>query len=206
MFTLPKLPYRHTALEPHIDEKTMRIHHGKHHAAYVDNLNKALEGYKELSAKPIEKLLFEIDKVPQVIRQAVINHGGGNANHSLFWKIMRPPPAGRGEPQGGFLKTIKKEFSSLEKFKEQFTQKAMSVFGSGWAFLVVTPSKSLTLKRHSFQNSPYIYGNIPILGLDVWEHAYYLKYQNRKADYIEAWWNIVNWEQVAKNFDNAVSS
>jgi Fe-Mn family superoxide dismutase len=204
-FKLPKLLYAYSALEPHIDEQTMRIHHGKHHAGYVDNLNKALAGHNEFSGKSVEKLLSEIETVPEDIRQTVINNGGGHANHSLFWEIMGPPSAGGvgGKPSGNLLKAIEKEFSSLEKFKEQFTEKAMTVFGSGWTFLMITQSGSFSVKRHSFQNSPYMHGNTPILGIDVWEHAYYLKYQNRRADYIEAWWNIVNWKQVEENFSKA---
>jgi len=204
MFSLPKLPYSYSGLKPYIDEETMRIHHGKHHAAYVDNLNVALEGYKELSGKSIENLLADIGKVPQDIRQAVINHGGGHANHSLFWKIMLPAQ-GASSPEGALIEALNKNFGTFEKFKEAFTKKAMSVFGSGWAFLIVTPGRrSLSLKRHSFQNSPYMHGNLPILGIDVWEHAYYLKYQNRRVDYVNAWWNVVNWNQVSKNFERAV--
>ncbi len=203
MYSLPKLTYSYSALEPYIDEATMKIHHTKHHTAYVDNLNKALSGHKGFLSKTIENLLAEIDKVPQNIRQTVINHGGGHANHTLFWKIMSPN--GGGKPNGSVLKAIEKTFKSFENFKEQFTEKAMSVFGSGWAFLIVTKDKSLSLKRHSFQNSPYMHGNIPILGIDVWEHAYYLKYQNRRVDYIKAWWNIVNWKKVEENFNKAVS-
>jgi len=203
MFTLPKLPYKYDALEPYIDEETMRIHHDKHHGAYVDNLNKALADHKQFLQKPTEVLLAEIDKVPSDIHQTVINNAGGHANHSFFWKLMAPPPTGGSIPQGALNDALVKTFGSFDKFKEEFSAKAMAVFGSGWAFLIKTPDGNLTLKRHSFQNSPLMHGNTPILGIDVWEHAYYLKYQNRKAEYVEAWWNVVNWKQVEKNFENA---
>jgi len=203
MFTLPKLPYKYDALEPYIDEETMRIHHDKHHGAYVDNLNKALADHKQFLQKPTEVLLAEIDKVPSDIHQTVINNAGGHANHSFFWKLMAPPPTGGSSPQGALNDALVKTFGSFDKFKEEFSAKAMAVFGSGWAFLIKTPDGNLTLKRHSFQNSPLMHGNTPILGIDVWEHAYYLKYQNRKAEYVEAWWNVVNWKQVEKNFENA---
>lgn len=200
MFLLPNLPYQANALEPHIDAATMQIHHGKHHAAYVDNLNKTLAGYDDLLNMSVEDLLRNIDKVPSGSRQAVINHGGGHANHSLFWSIMAPKSS---PPAGPFLEALNATFGSLDKFKDSFTVKAMSVFGSGWAFLIKTPDAKLSLKRHSFQNSPLLQGNLPLLGLDVWEHAYYLKYQNRRADYIAAWWNIVNWAAVSENFARA---
>src|SRR3990172_10411497 len=203
MFTLPKLPYKYDALEPYIDEETMRIHHDKHHGAYVDNLNKALADHKQFLQKPTEVLLEKINKVPSDIHQTVINNAGGHANHSFFWKLMAPPPTGGSIPQGALNDALVKTFGSFDKFKEEFSAKAMAVFGSGWAFLIKTPDGNLTLKRHSFQNSPLMHGNTPILGIDVWEHAYYLKYQNRKAEYVEAWWNVVNWKQVEKNFENA---
>ena len=200
MYKLPKLPYSYSALEPYIDEETMRIHHGKHHQAYVDNLNKLLEGSSKLAYKPIDKLLSEIDEVPKDIRQGVINNGGGHANHSFFWEIIAPPPAGGSSPKGTLKEALVKYFGSFDSFKEKFTACAMSVFGSGWAFLIKTTDGKLILKRHSFQNSPLLRGNTPILGIDLWEHAYYLKYQNRKAEYVEAWWNVINWKQVEKNF------
>lgn len=201
MFKLPKLPYSYNALEPYIDEETMRIHHDKHHGAYVDNLNKALTDHKEFLQKPIENLLAEIDKVPSDIRQVAINNGGGHANHSFFWNVMGPHKAPqRGKLEGPFNEELNKTFGSFDKFKEQFTARAMAVFGSGWAFLIKTPEGKLTLKRHSFQNSPLMHGNSPILGIDVWEHAYYLKYQNRKAEYVEAFWNIINWDKVSENY------
>lgn len=199
MFKLPKLPYNYNGLEPYIDEETMRIHHDKHHGAYVDNLNKALADHKQLLQKPIEKLLAEIDKVPSDIRQTVINNGGGHANHSFFWKIMLPAQRAS-SPAGAFNDALVKTFGSFDKFKEEFTARAMAVFGSGWTFLIKTSEGKLTLKRHSFQNSPLMHGNVPILGIDVWEHAYYLKYQNRKAEYVENWWQVVNWKQVEENY------
>lgn len=200
-FELPKLPYAYSALEPYIDEATMHLHHEKHHQAYVDNLNKALEKYPELQERTIEELLGKIDDVPADIRQAVINHGGGHANHSFFWEIMHPSTDAQDQQPSGELKNaILQAFGGFEEFKKEFTEKAMGVFGSGWAFLILTPEKKLALKRHSFQNSPLMHGNIPILGIDVWEHAFYLKYQNRKAEYIEAFWNVVNWEEANKLF------
>ncbi|OGM67071.1 superoxide dismutase [Candidatus Woesebacteria bacterium RIFCSPLOWO2_01_FULL_39_61] len=201
-FELPKLPYKYNALEPYIDEQTMTIHHTKHHQAYIDNLNKALEAYPEYYDKAIEEILMKSDSLPSDIKQAVINHGGGHYNHSFFWKIMLPAQRTLG-PAGHLKEALEKNFGSVDKFKEEFTAKAMSVFGSGWAFLICTPDQKLSLKRHSFQNSPIMKGNSPILGIDVWEHAYYLKYQNRRAEYIQAWWNIVNWKQVEANFNNA---
>src|SRR5260221_8656578 len=197
-FELPDLPYDYNALEPAIDEETMHLHHDKHHAAYVTNLNKALEGHDDLLAMPIEELLKNITQVPEGKRQAVINNGGGHANHSFFWKIMKPQ--GGGEPIGELKSAIEEEFGSFDEFKKQFLEKALAVFGSGWAFLIKTPDGKLKLKRHSFQNSPILQGNITVLGLDVWEHAYYLKYQNRRAEYIENWWNIINWEEANKNY------
>lgn len=196
MFILPKLSYSYEALEPYIDAKTMEIHYSKHHQAYVDNLNKALEKYPAFYEKNIEDILNDINSIPEEIRQQVINHGGGHANHSLFWSIMNPNP--KPKPQSELLEEIEKTFGSFEKLKEEFTGRALSIFGSGWMFLVVTPDRKLMLKRHSFQNSPVSQGNYPILALDVWEHAYYLKYQNRRAEYIDAWWNVVDWEAVEK--------
>jgi|SRR3989344_3008576 len=205
MFSLPKLPYSYNALEPYIDEATMRIHYSKHHAAYVDNLNKTLEtnfrANKKLQKLSVEKLLINVKSIPENIRQTVVNNAGGHANHSFFWQIMSSENT---QPQGKLLLAIESEFGSLDRFKEAFSQKAMSVFGSGWAFLTVTKEGKLKLKRHSFQNSPLMQGNIPILGIDVWEHAYYLKYQNRRTDYIQAWWNVVNWPQVSKNYEKNI--
>jgi len=205
MFTLPDLPFAHNALEPYIDEQTMRIHHGKHHQAYVDNLNKALEGiqeYKDKDNKDLEELLSNVDKVPEGKRQAVINNGGGHANHTFFWEIMNPGKGG--VPEGKLAEAIETLFGSFDTFKEKFSEKAMTVFGSGWAFLILDQKGKLGLKRQSFQNSPLMHGNTPILGLDVWEHAYYLKYQNRRKEYVEAWWNVVNWEEVERRFEEAM--
>lgn len=200
---LPQLPYNYDALEPHIDAKTMEIHHRKHHQAYVDKLNQALEGRAELELKPVEELLRIISEVPEEIRQAVINHGGGHANHSLFWQIMSPQ--GGGKPEGELSQAINSAFGSFERFREEFTKAAMGRFGSGWAWLVVTPDKKLKVYATANQDSPLLQGDTPILGLDVWEHAYYLKYQYRRADYITAWWNVVNWPEVAKHFQAALS-
>jgi len=196
-FELPELQYKYSALEPHIDTKTMEIHHSKHHAGYVAKLNAALENYKELQSKSVEDLLADIENIPEDIRQAVINNGGGHANHTLLWSIMSSE--GGGEPSGKLAEQIEKDFGSFEKFKEEFSAKAGQLFGSGWVFLIKTDG-GLKIKRHSFQNSPLMHGNTPILGLDIWEHAYYLKYQNKRSDYISSWWNVVNWGEVEKNF------
>jgi len=201
MFKLPDLPYAYDALEPYIDKETMELHHSKHHASYVDNLNKALEGHDDLLNKGVEELLLDIDSIPEDIKQKVINHGGGHANHTLFWNTMNPKP--KGAPEGELSEVLNSTFGDLDAFKEKFTEKAMGIFGSGWAFLILTPDNKFELKRQSFQNSPLMNGNTPLLGLDVWEHAYYLKYQNRRADYIKAWWNVVNWDAVEKNFTEA---
>lgn len=198
-FELPDLPYPYNALEPFIDELTMQIHHDKHHQAYVDNLNKALEGREELSSASIEELLTNLDSIPAGIRQTVINNGGGHYNHSRFWQWMAPKPSAK--PEGKLEEAINSTFGSFERFKEEFTKKAMGVFGSGWAFLIQTPQGKLELKRHSFQNSPVMHGNKAILGVDVWEHAYYIQYKWQRAEYIKAWWNVVNWEKISASFD-----
>jgi len=198
-FSLPPLPYPYDALEPHIDKLTMEIHHTKHHAAYVNNLNKALESAPELASKSLEELLANnCAIVPEKIRTAVRNHGGGHINHSFFWEIMGPKAGG--EPRGKLAEAINQTFGSFEKFKEQFTEAALGRFGSGWAWLVLTPDKKLEVYSTANQDSPLMEGKIPILGLDVWEHAYYLKYQYRRADYVQAWWNVVNWAAVEKRF------
>ncbi len=194
---LPPLPYDFSALEPHIDTQTMQIHHGKHHAGYANNLNAALEGQTELQKFSVEQLLKEIKKVPENIRQAVINNGGGHANHSLFWKIMGPD--GGGEPSGKLAEAINSSFGSFNSFKEQFAKAGLGRFGSGWVWLIPLDGK-LAITTTPNQDSPLMEGKNPILGLDVWEHAYYLKYQNRRADYIAAWWNVVNWEEVAARY------
>jgi len=199
MFKLPELPYDYSALEPHIDTKTMEIHHSKHHAGYVENLNKALSKYEDLQKLAIEELLKNSNDLPEDIRQTVINNAGGHANHSLFWEILSPK--GGGKPTGELAKAIESQFGSFEKFKEEFSTKATTLFGSGWVFLNVCKDKSLEIKRHSFQNSPLLHGKTPIFGLDVWEHAYYLKYQNKRSEYVDAFWNIVNWDKVLQNYE-----
>ncbi|MFO7323144.1 MAG: superoxide dismutase [Chloroflexota bacterium] len=197
-FELPNLPYATNALEPHIDAQTMEIHHGKHHATYVNNLNKALEGHSDLQNKSIEELLGSLDSLPESIRTAVRNNGGGHANHSLFWQIMGPNAGG--QPTGELADAINRTFGSFDEFKSQFAAAAAGRFGSGWAWLIVNPDGSLSITSTPNQDSPLMEGKTPILGLDVWEHAYYLKYQNRRPDYIAAWWNVVNWDEVAKRY------
>lgn len=197
---LPDLPYAHNALEPHIDAKTMEIHHGKHHAAYVKKLNDALSKHSDLERKSIEDLLRGIQSVPEAIRTAVRNNGGGHANHSLFWQIMGPK--GGGTPGGGLSKAINNAFGGFDDFKKAFADAGATRFGSGWAWLAVNNGK-LELFSTPNQDSPFMDGKTPILGLDVWEHAYYLKYQNKRPDYIDAWWNVVNWDEVARRFDAA---
>jgi Fe-Mn family superoxide dismutase len=199
-FTLPKLPYPYDALEPHIDAKTMEFHHDKHHAAYVANLNKALEGNPELLSKDINALMRDIKSVPEKIRQAVINNGGGHANHSLFWTVMAKDG---GEPKGELAKAIDKKFDSFAKFQEKLTNAAVTRFGSGWGWLVVEKGE-LNVISSANQDSPLMSGATPILGVDVWEHAYYLKYQNRRPDYVAAWWKVVNWKDVADRYAAAM--
>ncbi len=194
---LPPLPYAFDALEPHIDAKTMEIHHGKHHAAYVTNLNAALEKFPALQNKSIEALLKEINSVPEEIRTAVRNNGGGHMNHTMFWEIMGPQAGG--EPTGALADAINKAFGSFAAFKEQFAKAGLGRFGSGWAWLIKQDGK-LLIESTANQDQPIMEGKVAILGVDVWEHAYYLKYQNRRADYIAAWWNVVNWNEVAKRF------
>jgi Fe-Mn family superoxide dismutase len=193
-YTLPPLPYAYDALEPHIDAKTMMIHHDKHHQAYVNGLNTAMMKAPDLQGKPVNDLLKDIAKVPMDIRQAVINQGGGHANHTMFWEIMAKNAGGT--PDGPLAKAIDGAFDSFAKFREKFTQAAMTRFGSGWAWLVVAGGK-LEILSTGNQDSPLLTGKTPVLGLDVWEHAYYLKYQNLRADYVKAWWNVVNWKNVA---------
>jgi len=200
-YELPPLPYDYNALEPHIDEQTMRIHHDRHHATYVNNLNAALEKYPEWQNKPIEDLLRQIEQVPADIRTAVRNNGGGHANHTLFWQIMGPN--GGGQPSGALADAINQKFGSFEQFKEQFTKAAVTHFGSGWAWLVVDENGDLQVYSLPNQDSPYMKNHTPILGIDVWEHAYYLKYQNKRPDYVAAWWNVVNWAEVAKRYEAA---
>lgn len=199
-FTLPPLPYAQDALEPHIDARTMGIHHGKHHNGYTNNLNNAVAG-TELADRSIEDILRNINDVPEHIRTAVRNNGGGYANHSLFWSVMSPD--GGGAPDGDLGAAIAATFGSFDAFKEKFSGAAGSRFGSGWAWLVVKGDGSLDVYSTANQDSPYMQGDTPILGIDVWEHAYYLNYQNRRGDYIGAWWNVVNWDQVAENYTAA---
>lgn len=199
MFQLPDLPYSFDALEPHIDAKTMEIHHGKHHATYVKKLNAATED-TELAEKDIEELLKNIKDVPEDIRQAVINNGGGHHNHSLFWPSMSPD--GGGNPEGTLADQINRAFGSLDDFKEKFTAAATGRFGSGWAWLSIGSGGKLEIDSSANQDSPLMEGKKPLLGLDVWEHAYYLKYQNKRPEYIEAFWNVVNWPKVAERLDS----
>jgi len=200
-YTLPALPYPFSALEPHIDAKTMEIHHGKHHAAYVNNLNAALKDSPQLQGKPIEELISHLDAVPEGVRTAVRNNGGGHANHSMFWLLMKP--GGGGQPTGDLGAAITSELGGFAAFKEAFAKAATTRFGSGWAWLVVEGGKLGVLSTPN-QDNPLMDGSgTPILGLDVWEHAYYLHYQNRRPDYISAWWNVVNWDEVAARFAQA---
>jgi Fe-Mn family superoxide dismutase len=196
-FALPPLPYPYDALEPHIDARTMEIHHDRHHKAYVDNLNKAVATVPGLAQKTIEELLRHLDAVPETIRTAVRNHGGGHYNHTLFWRMMKK--GGGGEPRGDLARAIEKRFGSFDDFKALFSDTALKVFGSGWAWLVWDGGR-LAVEATPNQDTPLSAGRTPLLGLDVWEHAYYLKYQNRRADYITAWWNVVNWDDVAERF------
>lgn len=198
---LPALPYPANALEPHIDEQTMTIHHGRHHNTYVTNLNAALEKYPDLQSKSIEALLQELDLVPEDIRTAVRNNGGGHANHSLFWEVIGPD--GGGQPGGALAEAINQTWGSFDKFKEEFAKAATTRFGSGWAWLSLDKGGKLQVSSLPNQDSPLMEGLTPLLGLDVWEHAYYLKYQNKRPDYIAAFWNVVNWKEVEKRYEAA---
>jgi len=193
-FTLPKLPYAYDALEPHIDARTMEIHHDKHHAAYVANLNKAVAEFPDFASKSIEDMLKDLNAVPEKIRTAVRNNGGGHYNHSLFWQMMKP---GGGEPKAEFAAAIEQNFGSVAGFKTKFTEAASKIFGSGWAWLTLD-GKELKIETTPNQDTPLSAGRQVLLGLDVWEHAYYLKFQNKRADYITAWWNVVNWDFAAE--------
>jgi len=197
---LPALPYASDALEPYIDKTTMEIHHGKHHAAYVNNLNKALDGQPQLQSLSLEALLASLDKVPENIRGAVRNNGGGHWNHSMFWKMMKK--GGGGEPRGELAEAIKSTFGSFADFKTKLSQAGTTRFGSGWAWLYLQHGK-LVVDSSPNQDNPIMSGGKPVMGLDVWEHAYYLKYQNRRPEYIEAWWNVVNWDAIAENYSQA---
>ena len=195
-YSLPDLPYAHNALEPHIDAKTMEIHHGKHHNGYVTKLNAAIEG-KGLDDKPVEELVADLNSLPEEIRGGVRNNGGGHANHSLFWSVMKP--GGGGTPDGDLAAAIDSELGGFDKFKEDFAKAAGTRFGSGWAWLSVDGGK-LKIESTPNQDNPWMEGRTPILGLDVWEHAYYLHYQNRRPDYVQAFFNVINWEEVAKRY------
>ncbi|MPZ69623.1 MAG: superoxide dismutase [Actinobacteria bacterium] len=199
-YTLPDLPYDYKALEPHIDAKTMEIHHTKHHQTYIDKLNAALEGHDDLYTENVDDLLRNFSSVPSDIQGAVRNHGGGHSNHSLFWTVMGPD--GGGDPSGDLAAAIDDSFGSFKQFQEKFTDAAVAQFGSGWAWLVVDGGK-LAVTNLPNQDSPLIDGKTPILGLDVWEHAYYLNYQNKRPDYIQAWWNTIDWDAVAERYGSA---
>lgn len=199
-FELPQLPYAYDALEPHIDKETMNIHHTKHHNTYVTNLNNALEGNEELLSKTVEEVISNLDAVPEAARTAVRNNGGGHANHTLFWQVISPN--GGGEPTGELAEAINSKFGGFEGFKEEFSKAATTRFGSGWAWLAVNNGE-LEVTSTPNQDSPLMEGKTPILGLDVWEHAYYLNYQNRRPEYIGAFWNVVNWEEVNNRYNAA---
>lgn len=199
-FELPELPYAYDALEPHIDNETMSIHHTKHHNTYVSNLNGALEGYSDLQNKSLDELLKDLDNLPKEIQTAVRNNGGGHANHSLFWELMSPN--GGGSPKGSLAEAIDAKFGSFDQFKEEFKAAATGRFGSGWAWLVVDNGE-LAITSTPNQDTPVMDGKTPILGVDVWEHAYYLKYQNKRPDYVSAFWNVVNWDKVAELYQAA---
>jgi Fe-Mn family superoxide dismutase len=200
-YELPPLPYPKDALEPHIDAQTMEIHHGKHHNAYVTNLNKAIAGKADLESKSIEQLISNMEAIPQDIRNAVRNNGGGHANHSMFWKLMGPKAGGA--PTGKLAEDINATFGSFDGFKEKFEAGGAGRFGSGWVWLIVNKGGKLEITSTANQDNPIMEGNKPVLGCDVWEHAYYLKYQNRRPDYLKAFWNVVNWNEVAKNYESA---
>jgi len=203
MFELPKLPYEYAALEPHFDAQTMELHYSKHHQTYVDKLNAAVKGHADLEAMSVEDLLKNLDKVPADIRTAVRNHGGGHANHSLWWTILTPNP--KPLAAGGLMDALAKNCGDFETFKQHFTEKATGVFGSGWTWLIAKPDKTVEIITKPNQDSPLMDGQTPIMGLDVWEHAYYLKYQNRRPEYIAAFWNVLNWEEVEKRYNAAIA-
>lgn len=203
MHELPKLPYAFDALEPHIDARTMEIHHGKHHQAYITNANKLLEG-TDFAAKSVEEVLKSVDKLPADKKQGVINNAGGHANHSLFWKIMKKN--GGGQPKGELLAAIEKKFGTFDKFKTELNGAGAKQFGSGWAWLSVDGNKQLALSSTPNQDNPWMIGHTPVLGVDVWEHAYYLRYQNRRADYLAAWWNTLDWDAISGRYAAAMKS
>ena len=196
---LPKLPYAYDALEPYIDAKTMEIHHTKHHQAYIDKLNAALEGHADLQEKSAEELVSDLNAIPEAIRTAVRNHGGGHANHSFFWNVMAPGAGG--EPSGNISEAIREAFGSFDKFKEEMTSAGLNRFGSGWAWLVLSNGRLVVMSTAN-QDTPLSEGKVPLLGIDVWEHSYYIKHMWNRAAYIKDWWNVVNWQQVEENFTN----
>ena len=202
-FELPPLPYDYSALEPHIDAQTMQLHHDKHHQAYVNNLNAALQGLSQFDNVSVEDLMRRINEVPENVRTAVRNNGGGHVNHTMFWEIMKPN--GGGEPTGALADAINSTFGSFDQFKTTFNDNGAKRFGSGWTWLVVDQGGKLQALSTANQDSPFMDGMYPVMGNDVWEHAYYLKYQNRRPDYLSAWWNVVNWDAVAKRFQQATS-
>jgi len=202
-FKLPPLGYAFDALEPHIDAQTMRIHHDKHHAAYVQNLNKAVAGHPDLGKKSVDDLIRDLNSIPEAIRTAVRNQGGGHANHSLFWQTLKK--GGEEQPQGELAGAMDKKFKSFSMFQESFTKAALGVFGSGWTWLSLNPKKELLIESTPNQDSPLSVGNIPLFGIDVWEHAYYLKYQNKRADYVAAFYKVINWEFVAERYQKLAS-
>ena len=202
-FTLPSLPYTYNALEPFIDEQTMRIHHTKHHQAYIDKLNATLEKFPELQKKSAEELIKNLNSIDESIRTAVRNHGGGHVNHSFFWQILKKGTI----PKAEILKAVNKQFESIDNFKAQFKDACLTLFGSGWVWLAINPkTKKLEIIKTSNQDNPISEGKIPVLGIDVWEHAYYLKYQNKRADYVDAFWNVLDWEKANENYVSAISS
>lgn len=202
-FEVPSLPYDYSALEPHIDEQTMRLHHDKHHAAYVNNLNAALQSNAEFASLSVEDLMRRLNDVPEGSRTAVRNNGGGHVNHTMFWQIMGPN--GGGEPSGELASAISQAFGSFDAFKTQFNDAGVKRFGSGWTWLVLDQSGKLAVTSTPNQDSPLLDGSYPVMGNDVWEHAYYLKYQNRRPDYLNAWWNVVNWDEVARRYSQGRS-
>jgi superoxide dismutase, Fe-Mn family len=204
MFTLPDLPYAYDALSPHIDAQTMEIHHSKHHQSYINKLNDALKDHPDLLGMEVEKLVSELRSLPETVQAAVQKHGGGHANHSLFWTIMSPDGGATG-PSGELLAAIEEKFGSVDDFKSELSSTAGAQFGSGWGWLVVTQDKSLEILATANQDSPLSQGKTPILGVDVWEHAYYLNYQNRRPDYLTAFWNVINWSEVESRYSQAVS-
>ena len=205
-FELPPLPYDYNALEPHIDEQTMRLHHDKHHNTYVNNLNSAIEGNSDLENKSVEELISDLNNVPENIRRTVRNNGGQHSNHSMFWEIMSPD--GGGEPVGDLADAVNSSFGSFDALQEQWSSMSApgSVFGSGWTWLVAAPDGSLSVECTPNGDSPLMEGRLPIIGIDLWEHAYYLKYQNARLEYVSAWWNVVNWEEAERRFQAAKSS